>query len=73
MLTRSRFIKELHLCGYTHQKGKETSRTLLYKKKGSRDNIFVPQRAELSEEFVRRVLQREGYSPKKIADIFQES
>lgn len=70
MLPRSRFLKVLREYGYTYKK--ETKRTDLYRKKGSRMYVAVPKNAELEEEFVRWVLQREGCSPEQIVHVLQE-
>ena len=73
MPSHSRFLEALRACGYSYAK-KETSRTRLYKKKrGSQDTVFVPKNKALSDDFVRSVLQREGYSPEQIARLLQES
>ena len=71
MPSRSRFIKTLRELGYEYKK--ETTRTLLYKKRGSPDNVFIPKNKEVEEEFIRGVLRREGWSSKQIDDFLQES
>ena len=69
---RNRFIRLLREREYSYKKGDETTRTQLYKQRGSRKSISVPKGQELDEDFVRRFLRREGYSEDQIKDFLDE-